>query len=289
MTERIYKKPWPGLVALIMAFLAQWLGHSAYRFIEGVFGAWHYWAAFAIGAAGCWVVWRGLHKPEMPATWFGLLGGLLIWVGWFEFSFHYFAELYGVQGFEVDQFYTATPASGILQATMPVMFGLFFLYGFANSSTKCNFMRWFHRRLGISPGMPARQEQRNFARITALEMIFVIWFCYLFWLYAFYLGVDSPIVAGLYVGWSAWAAYLVWKLLQIPRVGHAIRYGIPTGAVAWGSFEMPSYFGAYPEIWLQPFTYPITSLSIVAIFGACFIYLARYERVGSSRRSASSG
>ena len=38
MTELLYRKPFPGLVAFTVAFLSQWLGHGAWAFIRGVFG-----------------------------------------------------------------------------------------------------------------------------------------------------------------------------------------------------------------------------------------------------------
>ena len=67
MSEAIYKKPWPGIVAFTMAFLSQWLGHSTYTVIEQSFGHYHYWVAFALGAVGFWVVWQGLDKAETAA------------------------------------------------------------------------------------------------------------------------------------------------------------------------------------------------------------------------------
>ncbi|MDJ0928594.1 MAG: hypothetical protein QNJ73_13230 [Gammaproteobacteria bacterium] len=286
MSQAIYKKPWPGIVAFTVAFFSQWLGHSAYMAVHEAFEAYQYWIAFGIGAIGCWIVWQGIDRPEGPATWLGLLGGLLIWVGWFEFSFSGFAKLYAVEGFRVDDLYTTTPGSNMLQATMPLMVGLFFIYGMFNRNTKCNFMRWFHRNLRFSPGMPVRNNQRNFARIVALEIIFVIWFCYLFWLYTFFLGVDSPLVAGIYLVWSAWAIYLLWKLVKIPRVAHAVRYGIPVGGIFWATFEMPSYFGAYDEIWLKPFEYPVTTLAVLAVFAGCFVYIARHDRPGIGSHAA---
>jgi hypothetical protein len=286
MSNTIYKKPWPGVIAFALAFCCQWLGHSAFAFIEGVFGEFDYWAAFAIGAAGFWVVWTGIDRAETQATWLGLLGGLLIWIGWFEFSFEFFSELYAVPPYRVDALYTASPNANVLQASLPIMLAIFLLYGMFNRNTKCNFMRWFHRHLRFSPGMPVRNNQRNFARITALEMLFVIWFCYLFWLYAFYFGSQSPVVAVAYLAWTAWALYLLRKLVRIPRVGHAVRYGIPVGAVAWGSFEMPSYFGAYDEIWLKPFDYPVTTLCVAGIFIAGFVYIARHQRPGAGSHAA---
>lgn len=286
MQAAIYKKPWPGIVAFTMAFLSQWLGHSAYMIIIQTFGEWHYWAAGVVGAIGAWIVWQGIHKPEVPATWMGMLGGLLIWVGWFEFSFEFFAELYNVQPYKVDDIYSAGPNANMLQATVPIMFATFLLYGMYNRNTKCNLMRWFHRNLRFSPGMPVHNNQRNFARIAAMEILYVIWFCYLFWLFTFYFGSESPAVAVAYVGWTAWALYITWKLLKIPRVGHAVRYGIATGIVAWGSFEMPTYFGAYDEIWLKPYEYPISTLVVLGIFISCFVYVARSGQRGIGSHAA---
>lgn len=128
----------------------------------------------------------------MPATVHGLVGGWLLWVGWFEFSFKFFAALYGVQGYPVELDvaggYVAAPAANMLQATASLMAALLVVYGFFNLQTKCNFMRFFHRNLRLSPGMPTQDNRRSFARITAMEVLFVTWFCYLFWLYAIYLG-----------------------------------------------------------------------------------------------------
>ena len=89
-----------------------------------------------------------------------------------------------------------------------------------------------------------------------------------------------PIVAAL-AGWTAWFCYIFWKLTKIPRVGHAVRYGIPVGVVGWGIAEMPAHFGAYSEIWLKPFDYVLANLVVLAIFTAGFVYVAR--RPGTAR------
>jgi len=279
MKNALYKKPWPGLVAFVIAILSQWLGHSTYAVIEGVFGTARFIAAGGLGAIGAVIIWRGLKKPEVPATWMGFLGGSLMWVGWFEFSFAYFAELYAVVPYEVDSMYSAVPSANMLQATLPPAFALFLLYGLFNRNTKCNLIRWFHRNLRFDPGMPAPDPQRSFARITALETLFVIWACYLFWLYVFYFGSESSIVLIAYVGWCAWFAYIFWKLMKIPRLGHAVRYGIPVGIVGWGVVEMPSHFGFYPEIWLKPFENPVACLVALAIFIGGLVYVARKNSI----------
>jgi hypothetical protein len=69
-------------------------------------------------------------------------------------------------------------------------------------------------------------------------------------------------------------------------VGYALRYGIPVGIIGWGLFEMfPTYFvKLYPNAWIKPFQYPVTTLVVVSVYIACFVYFARYSRptVGST-------
>ena len=68
MTEMIYRKPFPGLVAFTIAFLSQWLGHGAWAFIRGVFGEYQEVASLAIGAVGVGLV--------LALNWTGLAGGV---------------------------------------------------------------------------------------------------------------------------------------------------------------------------------------------------------------------
>ncbi len=182
-------------------------------------------------------------------------------------------------GFPVEENgYVAAPQANMLQATLPIMLAIFMLYGMFNLQTKCNFMRWFHRNLGFSPGMPTPDNKRSFARITAMEVLFVTWFCYLFWLYAIYLGTRGTgvmIVMGLYVVWTIWAFYLIWKCTQQIRMAAALRYGIGAGIVLWGSAEMPAHFRAYREYWLYPAEYPIFNTIVATIFVGGIVLIAR--------------
>ncbi len=49
MATTRYSQPILGLVAFGVAFLSQWLGHSAYTLIHGFFGDYHYYASFLTG------------------------------------------------------------------------------------------------------------------------------------------------------------------------------------------------------------------------------------------------
>ncbi len=174
--------------------------------------------------------------------------------------------------------HAAAPQANILQSTVSIMFALLIVYGIFNLQTKCNLMRWFHRNLRFSPGMPTPDNKRSFARITAMEVLFVTWFCYLFWLYAIYLGTrgtGAMIVLVLYAGWTAWAVYLIWKCTQQVRMAPALRYGIGAGIVLWGSAEMPAHFGAYREYWLHPDEYPIFNSIVTLLFVGGVVLIAR--------------
>ncbi|MBU6378011.1 MAG: hypothetical protein KJS95_05700 [Gammaproteobacteria bacterium] len=279
MKDFLYRKPVLGLLGLLAGFLTQPLGHTVYKIMEAVFRSQVYVAAFVVAIVGFVIVWRGLRQNELKATWMGMIGGWLIWIGWFEYSFKFFAELYSVPAFPVEvDGYAAAPQAIMLQATVTIMFALLLLYGVFNLQTKCNFMRFFHRNLRFSPGMPTPDNQRSFARITAMEMLFVTWFCYQFWLYMIYFGTRAPgvnVVMAVYVLWTIWAIYLVYKCTQQVRVAPALRYGIGAGIVLWGSAEMPAHFGAYREYWLYPQEYPVFNIITSLVFVSVLVLLAR--------------
>lgn len=291
------KKPWLGILALIVGFQTQPLGHTVYKLIELGAGAAYPWVAFAVGVFGLALIWRGLKMPELPATIYGLLGGWFTWIGWFEFSFKYFSVLYSVPAYpvepEVANGYAAAPQANMLQATVTIMAAIFIIYGLFNLQTKCNLMRWLHRNLGFSPGMPTPDNKRSFARITAMEVLFVTWFCYLFWLYAIYAGTQGTgivIVMGLYTVWTAWAVYLIYRCTKQVRAAPALRYGVGAGIVLWGSAEMPAHFGAYREAWLYPDEFPIFNTFSVALFiGALWLVARRNSGSASSTEPDPSG
>ena len=289
MVTALYRKPWVGLLGLAIGFLTQPLGHTAYKIIETASGEAVYVVAFLVGVLGLTIVWHGLKHDELKATWMGLLGGWLTWIGWFEYSFKLFSVLYAVPGFAVEPSvqggYVAAPQANMLQATVPLMLALLLVYGIFNLQTKCNFMRWFHRNLKFTPGMPTPDNKRSFARITAMEVLFVTWFCYQFWLYAIYFGtrgVGMQIVMALYAAWTLWALYLVYKCTQQIRVAPAVRYGVGAGIVLWGSAEMPAHFGAYREYWLYPLEYPVFNTIATLVFVSA-LYMAANRPMPASR------
>lgn len=283
MAGTLDRRPWPGLIGFTVAFLSQWLGHSSFTLIKVIGGEWHYPLSLAVGLAGAAIIWKGLNKSELTATWMGFAGATLVWVGWFEFTFDFYSKFYAIPPHEAGPGMVSNGSANLLQSTLPILLGMFMVYGLFNRQTKCNLIRWVHRNLRLDPGMPTPDNGRSYARIAAMETIFVIWACYLFWLYVAYFGVTRTINLAAYGAWFAWFVYIFVRLLRIPRHAYALRYGIAVGGVGWGLIEMPSHFGMYPEVWLKPVDYPALTLVMAGIFAAGLAYFARQ---GGTRRAA---
>jgi hypothetical protein len=275
---RLHHKPLVGLLGLAIGFLTQPIGHCAYMLVATLFPDSKFLVAGGIGLLGFVLVGIGLKKAELPATLLGLVGGLLVWLGWFEFSFKYFADLYAVPPFAVEPGvpggYVALPQTNVLQATAPLMLALFVIYGLFNRETRCNLIRWLHRRTRLNPGHATIDNGRSFARITAMELLFVTWFCYLFWLYMTYFGTHArgvTIIMVVYCAWFAWCIYLMYRSTKQLRTAAALRYGLGAGIVWWSAVEMPAHFRAYPEYWLRPFEFPIVNVVLGAalVAGLC--------------------
>jgi len=260
------RRPVIGLIALSAGLLGQWLRHAIFPVVEAIFGSYYLLGLLGIGFAGFIIVASGLKKEELPASVAGYVGGLLIWIGWFEFTFHFFAERFSIQPFQATERLISSPDLNLVQASFPILMAVLLLYGFCNQHTKCNFMRWFHRNLRLSPGIPESGMHRSIARITAMETLFVVWFCYALWLIITYFSASIYVIGAAYLLWTVWFAYLVVRLLKINRPGYAFRYGIPVGIIGWVVVVTPSHMGLYPVIWLKPFDYPISSLTALVIF-----------------------
>lgn len=274
MATTLYKQPILGIVAFGVAFLSQWLGHALWAAIRAWFEGYHEVPSLLIGLGGAALVARSLKLEEIPATWMAFLGAQFMWVGWFELTFEFYAERFAFPEYTAAPGLVSGGSANFLMSTLPIFATIFLLYGFYNRQTKCNLIRWFHRNLHMTPGMPTSDNGRSTGRIVAMETLFIVWACYLFWLYVSYFGASEVLMMVAYVGWASWFGYIFWKLLKFPRVGSAFRYGIPVGIIGWGLMEMPSYMGLYDEIWLKPLEYPVTTLIVTGVFAAGIAYLA---------------
>jgi hypothetical protein len=265
-------RPAIGLIALTGTFLGQPLARGLQRLLLGWLGDWAIVAILAVGLAGIVLVAANLSAEENRATVAGFVGGLLIWRGFFDGPLRFFAERFSIPPID----YGGFPLGGryaLLMSSLTIMLALLILYGLMNRETKCNFMRWCLRLIRWSPGDPTPGLRRSFARITAMETVFVQWGIFLLFLFL-----------GGWLGWPfyvllcLWAAYLVRQLIRRRRAGEAYRYAIPISVIIWSLAEVGAFFGLYPEFWQAPGEYPLAMVAVLLLFVASLLPMLQMNR-----------
>lgn len=256
----LYRPPYVGLLAFIIVFAVQALGHTVMIVMEDVWPGEHYvlQSAFALGLFGAVLLWFGMRSEnEVSATWLGFWAGTLLWTGWIEFAFVWAGNYLGVPDLMDPNMpgEIATKAEYLVMMSSIGIMGATLVYFLLNPETKCNFFLYFQRNLKLKTGKPSKGYKRNFAAITALETIYVIWFFYLVLLFAYdesILGDRHPVVYGLFFLNTIWAVYLFQRLMKFWRVTTAIRYGIPTAIIAWNMVELGGRWHLFTEFWERP-------------------------------------
>jgi hypothetical protein len=253
------RPPFIGLTAFVIVFVVQALGHTVMIVMENVLGeAYVYHSAALMGAVGAVLLWYGMkHTSEVVGTWLGFWAGTLLWTGWVEFSFVWSANYLAVPDLmdprvpgEIAtkaEYLVMMSSVGVLLATL-AFFAL-------NKDSKCNMFVWMQRNLKLRTGKPSRGYERNFAAITCLETIYVIWFFYVLLLFLYdeaIAGDHHPIAYGFFFLNTVWAIYLLQRLVRFWKVTTAIRYGIPTAIIAWNSVELMGRWHLFTEFWERP-------------------------------------
>jgi hypothetical protein len=255
-----YRPPWVGLVAFVIVFVVQALGHTVMIVMEDVWPGpdYVYHSAFAMGLFGAVLLFLGMKNDnEVAATWYGFWAGTFLWTGWIEFSFVWSANYLGVPDLmdPVMEGAIATKAEYLVMMSSVGVMGATLVYFLLNKETKCNFFVFFQRHLKLRTGKPSRGYKRNFAAITALETIYVVWFFYLFLLFLYdenILGDRHPVTYVVFFLNVIWAVYLFQRLMRFWKVTTAIRYGIPTAIIAWNAVEIGGRWHLFTEFWERP-------------------------------------
>jgi hypothetical protein len=197
------------------------------------------------------------HPGEVAGTWYGFWAGTLLWTGWVEFAFVWNANFLNIPDL-MDPHVAgeiATKAESLVMMSSVGVLAATMAYFTLNKETKCNMFVWLQRNLKLRTGKPSRGYERNFAAITCLETIYVIWFCYLVLLFIYdenILGDRHPVTYGIFFLNTVWSLYLLSRLLQMWKVTTAIRYSIPTAVIAYSSYEIAGRWNLYTDIWVHP-------------------------------------
>jgi|CXWL01.1.fsa_nt_gi hypothetical protein len=260
LVNLMYRPPWVGLVAFVIVFVVQALGHTVMIVMEEVWPGQNYIyeSAFAMGLLGAVLLFIGMRSAnEVSATWLGFWAGTFLWTGWIEFAFVWSGGYLGVPDLMDANApgQIATKAEYLVMMSSIGILGSTLAYFLLNKETKCNFFIWFQRNLGLKVGKPNPGYERNFAAITALETIYVVWFFYLLLLFMYdenILGDRHPVTYAIFFLNVIWAVYLFQRLMKFWRVTTAIRYGIPTAIITWNAVEIGGRWHLFTEFWEKP-------------------------------------
>jgi hypothetical protein len=209
-------------------------------------------------------------QNEVQSSLLGLLAGILIWTGWVEFSFVYFAERLQIKplmdGSEVvtrPEYLLMISSAGLVLSVMAVLI--------VNNTTRCNMFMWIQRvcRLNI----PKAASKKNYTALTALETIMLIWFFYILLLVIYddhLFGDRSWATYAVFFLSLLWSFFLFRNLLRKKHFGKAIRYAIPTVVIFWNAVEILGRWNFFSEFWVEPNKYSVESIIIILCFAVLF-------------------
>ncbi|MEQ8510505.1 MAG: hypothetical protein RIF37_08210 [Rhodospirillaceae bacterium] len=287
------RPPFIGLFAFFIVFVFQGLGHTIMIVMENVFGEEYvYQCAFAMGLAGAGLLFWGMKSSnEVSATWLGFWAGSFLWTGWVEFSFVWSGNYLGVPDLMDPNMpgEIATKAEYLVMMSSVGVLASTLVYFLLNKDTKCNFFLWFQRNAGLRVAKPTPNYERNFAAITALETIYVIWFFYLMLLFIYdenILGDRHPVTYGIFFLNTIWGVYLFQRLIKFWRVPTAIRYGIPTAIICWNSVELAGRWHLFTEFWEKPTEFALEMTLVLVAIAIAAVLAARAPANPKSALSA---
>jgi hypothetical protein len=272
LLQRYYRKPFIGIFAFVAVMLGTPLAHSITVVIIDAVGKDNSYMVFlTLGVIAAGMLLYGTRKnEEVSGTLLGYAAGVLLWIGWASYSFKFHEFSLNMPMIARTEGGGKLPAHLLfIQSSFGICVVTLLFYVF-NKDTRCNAFRWIQKTCGLKVGDPDSGIGRNFCRITFLETVYVIWFCYSVSLFlgdGRFLGYNHPatyVIVGLL---AVWGVYLLYRLMKFTRVMAAMRYAIPTKSIFWIPFgEFAPKYGFYEEVWLHPAKYSTTMWVVLLVF-----------------------
>ncbi len=173
-----------GFLAFFIVLFTMPLGHGAMILMEKGFGhTYIYFAATILGFLGLiLLIWGILSSNNMKATFLGLFSGLLVWTGWIEFAYVYFANRFGVEPMMINGEAVTKPEYLIMPSSIG-FWVVFMLYYFFGSKTGCRFFTWFQKKLKLTKIAELKATKKSTAIVTFTELILILWTFYTIYIY----------------------------------------------------------------------------------------------------------
>lgn len=266
-----HRPPLIGIFAFLAVLLTLPVAHSWSAFTREIIPAAASGPAnFLLGLCGLLLLIYAIRdgQQETKGTLLGFISGLMLWTGWAAYMFAYNHMALGRPMMDITPEQSRPLSILFMQGSFGICVATL-LYFVLDKNTKCNAFRWLQRKLRLSLGRADSGQDRNYAKITFMETIYVTWFCYGFTLFLGddrFLGYQHPATYVIVAAIGVWSLYLIWKLSKFTRIMAAIRYAIPTKALFWIVFgEYGPRLGWYKEFWLHPTEYTPEILGVLAI------------------------
>ena len=151
ITVKTKKPSFIGFAAFMIVLFTMPLGHAAMIIMEKTLGESYLTpAAFLLGLVGAALaVWGFYMKNENAATFSGLIGGLMVWTGWIEFTFVYYAHRYDVAPLIENGEIATKPEYLIMMSSIGFLAIIMMFYIFS-ARTRCVFFCWVQKVLHIN-------------------------------------------------------------------------------------------------------------------------------------------
>lgn len=210
-------------------------------------------------------------ENEIKSSLLGLLAGVLIWTGWVEFSFVYFAERLAVQPLMENGEIVTRPEYLVMISSAGLVFTVLTTI-ILNYATNCNFFVWVQKILKTPR---SGVKRKNYVALTAYETVIILWFFYILLLISYdkHLFGDRHFVTYfIFFGSLLWSAFLFRNLFQLRHFGKAVRYAIPTVIIFWNCVEILGRWNYFQEFWVEPNQFWLESILILLVFAILFVF-----------------
>lgn len=276
-------KKMTGLIAFLLVLLLMPIGHIVMSFFTYNFSlTMQVISAGILGFIGfVLIILFSKTQNEIIATLIGVLSGVIIWTGWVEFSFVYFAERLSIQPLKDGDEIITRPEYLLMISSIGLLFTILTAM-IVNYSTRCNMFMWIQDKLKLNlPKISVKKS--NYTALTALETIIIIWFFYIILLVLYddeLFGDRHFLTYFTFFGSLLWSFFLFKNLMRYNHLGKAIRYAIPTVVIFWNAVEILGRWDFFREFWVEPNAFYIESILIIIAFIILFtkLYLDKNKK-----------
>ncbi|MCC6816015.1 MAG: hypothetical protein IT267_06350 [Saprospiraceae bacterium] len=265
-----------GLLAFLIVLLLMPLGHALMVLNEHFLGKNKLIGAFIIGLIGLAMLIIGILKERKAvlATILGLLGGVLVWTGWIEFSFVWIAEKLNIPNLQENGEVVTKAEYLVMMSSLGLLLTFILLFMFTQN--RCTFFNWFKLIFRLNGSLKLTEKQNKpLAMITFIETIMILWSFYLVLLLVYDKDIAGDRHPATYVvafGSLFWSIYLFLKLVKFKNLDYAIRYAIPTVIIFWNFIEVLGRWDTFKEIWIHPTEHWIPNLIFLLMLAFFIAY-----------------